>query len=130
MFDVQDFSHLRFLEGQWRGTNSDGSFFFERYDFPDSVTIRSQRFADGTFKTSTDGSTVSLRDGAVISQWGEFTWRATAISAVLATFAPVKAPSSFSWRRIDADHVEVTQQWKDENGRDRSSLVPLRRLGQ
>ncbi len=128
VFDEEQFTQLRFLEGRWTGTTPDGSAFFEAYDFPQPTQLRSQRFADASFDTAVDGSTVSLLDGEVISQWGQFTWRATELGPGLARFEPIEAPSSFSWRRVGDDTVEVTQHWRDEHGEAQSYALTLRRI--
>ena len=116
MFTEEAMTSLKFLEGRWSGEAPDGSVFFEEYDFPDASTMRSRRYGDAGFAEVLDGSTVSLRDGKVTSTWGEFTWEAVSIDGDTAQFRPVNAPSSFSWRRVDANAVEVVQNWTDENG--------------
>lgn len=128
MFTREDLARLRFLEGRWKGTGPDGSAFFEEYDFPDPETLRSRRYADERFTASTDSSTVTLENGAVLSRWGEFTWRASEISPGRACFVPVAAPSSFCWDRRTESLVEVTQRWTDETGKELSYTVPLERL--
>jgi len=116
MFTEEAITSLKFLEGRWSGEAPDGSLFFEEYDFPDASTMRSRRYGDAGFAEVLDSSTVSLRDGKVTSAWGEFTWEAVSIDGDTAQFRPVNAPSSFAWRRVDANAVEVVQNWTDENG--------------
>lgn len=129
MFTQADFEQLRFLEGRWQGRAPDGSHFFEEYDFPDSATMRSRRFADATFAASTDGSTVTLEGGQIVSRWGEFSWTADSVQPGLVSFRPINAPSSFSWRRLDDDSVEVAQRWRDGDGVEQSYTVPLEKIG-
>ena len=128
MFTAADLSHLRFLEGRWKGIGPDGNAFYEAYDFPDAVTFRSRRFPDATFSASTDSSVVTLQDGAIISRWGEYTWKAVEITPVLACFEPLNAPSSFCWRRAGASSAEAVQRWTDGEGKAQSYTVPLERL--
>lgn len=125
---VDEMQQLRFLEGRWSGRAPDGSTFYEEYDFPSPTTLRSRRFADATFGRSSDGSTVTLEQGAILSRWGEFTWRASEISNGFVAFEPVNAPSRFSWRRISVDRVDVVQNWTDESGVAQSYTVPLSRV--
>ena len=46
MFTQHNFAYLRFLEGRWQGHAPDGSYFYERYDFPAEGGLRSRRFPD------------------------------------------------------------------------------------
>jgi hypothetical protein len=119
---------LHFLKGRWTGTGPDGKPFYEKYDFPDAMVLRSQRYDSG-FKTPGDESRVFVRNGDIISQWGEYTWKATEARDGYIAFAPVNAPSSFSWRKVDADTVEVLQKWTGEDGKPQSYTVTLKRVG-
>jgi hypothetical protein len=123
-----DIAALKFLEGRWSGKGPDGSTFYEEYSFANATTFLSRRYSDATFAKSTDGSTVSLEDGKIISRWGEYSWEADAITEGLASFRPLNAPSSFSWRRVDSDTVEVTQKWTDEKGAAQSYSLTLTRV--
>ena len=123
-----DLNQLQFLEGRWSGRAPDGSTFYEAYDFPDEQTFRSRRYPDATFTTSTDGSTVTLTDGKLISAWGEYTWEASEIGEGFVEFRPLNAPSAFSWRRLDTDTVEVTQNWTDEAGARQTYSLFLNRI--
>ncbi len=128
MLAETDVAKLRFLEGRWSGKAPDGSVFYEEYDFPSSTTLRSRRYPDADCVTSTDGSTVALKDGKLIATWGDFTWQATSVENGGVTFSPVNAPSSFSWRRVDPDTVEVMQNWKDDTGAARHHALTLTRV--
>ena len=128
MYGEADFAKLKFLEGRWEGIAPDGSLFYEEYDFPAPGQFRSRRF-DRDFTSPSDGSTISLEDGAIVSRWGEFSWRAVTMEDGFAAFEQVNAPSNFSWRRVDPDRVEVRQEWTDEKGDAQSHVVPLVRTG-
>lgn len=128
MFDRQSMDHLSFLEGRWSGKAPDGSMFYEEYTRVDPATLRSSRYKDATFAEVTDGSVVTLKDGQITSTWGEFTWRAVTITDGLASFEPVNAPSAFTWRRVDAATVEVTQKWTDEKGAAQAYTLTLQRV--
>lgn len=128
VFTAGDVAKLKFLEGRWSGNAPDGSVFYEEYDFPDAITLRSRRFPGASFARSTDGSTVTLRDGKLISTWGKFTWEAASVEDGEVTFRPLEAPSSFSWRRVSADAVEVTQNWTDEKGAAQRYALTLSRV--
>ena len=129
MFTPEDFAHLQFLEGHWKGMGPGGQPFYEAYDFPDHKTLRSCRYDDVQFTAPSDGSTVTLEDGEIVSRWGGFTWHATEVAPNEARFDPVEAPSSFCWRRVSRSQVEVVQRWTDEAGQRQSYTVTLDRVG-
>jgi hypothetical protein len=127
-FTQEDFRQLKFLEGRWQGTAPTGAAFFEQYDFPDAVTLRSLRFPTKEFSQSTDTSTVNLKDGQIVSRWGAITWQAADIASDRACFVPIKAPSSFCWKVASPTSIEVTQRWTDASGAAQSMTMVLTRL--
>ncbi len=127
MFSMDDFAQLQFLEGRWKGESPDGKAFFEQYDRPEPGVFRSRRFPDAGFTEHSDGATISLQDGDVISQWNEYSWRATRIAPDGADFEPVNAPSRFSWRRVDDLTLEATQRWTAE-GKEQQYTLQMTRL--
>ncbi|UJF23236.1 hypothetical protein [Shewanella sp. OMA3-2] len=128
MLTSSDFFHLKFLEGRWEGTGPDGKPFYEEYSFSSESQMESSRFADSSFREVKDGSSVTLKEGRITSQWNEFTWSASTISPGKACFEPINAPSSFCWESTSDSTVEVTQRWKDESGTEQKYVVPMRRL--
>jgi hypothetical protein len=120
---------LGFLVGRWSGQMPDGAVFFEEYAFGPDGGFRSRRYEDATFSASTDGSTVEQVGSDILSRWGSFTWRAVRLEDGFAEFEPVNAPSRFSWRRVDADRVEVSQRWVDDAGLSQSYSLILTRIG-
>ena len=128
MFDSHALDALQFLEGRWVGTGPDGKPFYEAYRRVDDDTLVSERYEDETFGKIVDGSTVSLDEGEITSRWGDFTWRADEIRSGFASFAPINAPSAFTWRRIDDDTVEVTQRWRDESNEEQRYSLELKRI--
>ena len=129
MYNEHDFALLAFLEGRWEGRAPDGSKFYEEYSFESATVMQSRRATDASFKEFSDGSTVSLSNGEIVSAWGDFTWRANNISADSVHFMPVNAPSSFSWHRKSATEIEVVQNWTDETGKKQSYTLTLVRIG-
>lgn len=128
MFNESSFSLIKFLEGHWKGVGPDGKEFFDEYVLSEPTLLRSIRHADGSFNKPTDGSTVTLKDGVVMSTWGPFTWKATTLSASKACFEPVNAPSSFCWEQVAPDTVTVTQRWTGSDGKEQSLLITLTRV--
>lgn len=129
MFNADDLGRLDFLLGRWVGTGPDGKPFYEAYCRTSPTTLVSERYADETFSTIIDGSTVALENGRITSTWGEFVWMADRIDDGLASFAPANAPSAFSWRRVDDRTVEVTQNWTDDKGVAQSYTITLKKIG-
>lgn len=70
---------------------------------------------------------MSFDNGEGISRRGEFSWKATEISADKTCFAPVNAPSSFCCQRAGAA-VEVIQRWKGDDDKERSYMLKLTRV--
>ncbi len=130
MFNEASFYQIKFLEGRWKGVGPDGKEFFEEYVLAEPKLFKSLRHADSSFSRATDGSTVTLKDGEVVSTWGQFTWRAVSLSATKACFEPMNAPSSFCWERVSADEVNVTQRWTDGQGKEQSFVLRLNRMRQ
>ena len=127
MFSIDDFAQLQFLVGRWRGESADGKPFYEEYDHPGPNLFQSHRYADESFVERTDGSTISFKDGEIISQWGDFTWRASRIGRDSAVFEPVSAPSRFEWRRVDEATLEAHQRWTAE-GKEQQHTIRLARV--
>lgn len=127
MFSLDDFAQLQFLEGRWRGIAPDGKEFFEEYDRPEPTVFQSHRFPDSAFTGHTDGATISLQDGEVISQWGEYTWKASSIGPDSASFEPVNAPSQFVWHRVNDSTLEARQRWQAD-GKEQEFTLQLTKL--
>lgn len=127
MFSLDDFAQLQFLEGRWKGIAPDGKEFFEEYTRPEPEVFQSHRFPDSAFTGHTDGATISLKDGEVISEWGDFTWKASSIDAAGAAFEPVSAPSRFTWRRVDAATLEAQQHWTAD-GKEQEYTLQLKKV--
>ena len=95
-FTLDDFAQLKFLEGRWRGVSADGKEFYEEYVRSEPTVFHSRRYPDASFEQHSDGSTIRLVEGEVVSEWVEFSWRAMEIGPDSARFAPVSAPSALT----------------------------------
>ena len=111
-----------------KGVGPDGQLFFDEYVLAEPSLFRSIGHADATFSKPTDESNVTLKDSVVISTWGQFTWKATSLSASKACFEPVNAPSSFCRERVAPDIVTVTQRWTGSDGQEQSFVLTLNRM--
>lgn len=127
MFSPEDFAQLQFLTGRWKGQSADGKDFYEEYERPGPNVFQSHRYASAAFDQRTDGSTISFQDGDVVSQWGEFTWKASRIGSDSAVFEPVNAPSRFEWRRVDDATLEAHQRWTAD-GKEQQHTIRMTRV--
>ncbi len=127
MFSLDDFAKLQFLQGRWKGTAADGKEFFEEYQQPQPGVLQSHRYPDATFGQHSDGATISFKDGDVVSEWGESSWRAAEIHADGATFTPINAPGTFIWRKVDDSTLEAVQRW-NADGREQEHITRLTRV--
>ena len=126
---LASFRQLSFMEGRWRGVGPDGVPFYEHHRFVDDSTMRSYRFLDSTFATAEDSSTVALVADRIESSWGDFRWRASAVDSASIRFEPLEGtPNRFTWHRVSQDTLMVRQEWTDDEGRDQSLLLSLKRL--
>lgn len=114
MFSMDDFAQLQFLEGRWQGETPQGKALFEQYERPEPGVFKLRSFHDASFTGHSDGATITFRDGEVVSQWNEYSWRASRIAPGFAEFEPVNAPSRFNWRRLDDSMLETVQYWTAE----------------
>ncbi len=124
-FTEGDLAQLKFLSGRWQGRALDGSAFYDEYTFADARQFRARRFADAAFTKPTESSSVTLKNGEIISTWGAFSWKAVTLAPGSACFEPLKAPTAFCWEQVDATHVNVTQRWTDAAGKVRAHVLPL-----
>lgn len=65
LYDAADFSGLRYLEGDWRGSGYEGGPFYESYRFVNDSTIEMTAWADSTMTTSRSQSQYLLRNGVI-----------------------------------------------------------------
>ena len=59
-FNQAEFARLRWLEGFWLGTENGANPFYEGYRVCDDSTLAMFAYADSTFATATDSSTISF----------------------------------------------------------------------
>ena len=118
----------QFLVGRWTGMGPDGKPFYEEYDRPQPGVLRSRRFASAAFANVIDSSEVRAGPDGVVSTWGAYRWRADAIQPGYLHFAPIDAPSQFSWRALADGTVAVRQDWTDADGAPQNYELVLRRV--
>jgi hypothetical protein len=101
---LEDFQQLRYLEGDWRGTDGVTAPFYERYRYENDSTIRSYSFADSTFRQATDSGLVTLAGAQARSTGASAVWYASSWGTATVRFDPERgATNSFSWTRQSHD---------------------------
>ena len=126
-FGFEKFRHLRFLEGRWRGSMSDGKPFFEEYRFLDDTTILKLDYPDSTFaKASDDSSRIVLRDSTVANEGKTSRWVASRVDSLGADFVPhFGATNTFTWAKESPTKWLATLRWTDRNGQPQSVVYPM-----
>lgn len=108
-YSLRDFSHLRWLEGTWRGEVPGAGYFYEQYRLLDDSTIAMRGFADSTFTNPNDSADIMLRGGRIIDRSTKAQYAATLVDSSRVDFAPEKADNNhFSWLRESADRWTAT----------------------
>ena len=98
--DARQFRSLTWLEGMWRGTQSDTAPFFERYQFRDDSTISTLTYADSLGTQVVDSGLIRLRAGIVTSGDSARGYVLTALDSMTAHFEPRGASvNAFTWQR-------------------------------
>ena len=125
-----DFSTLRWLEGSWRGTLPTGGYFYERYHFADDSTIATQSFEDSTFASASDSAQIVLRGGKVYDRSAKAEWVATRLDSTGIDFTSTHGASNdFTWLRLSPDSWRATLSSTDAQGKQRTTVYPMKRVG-
>lgn len=127
--DARQFRSLTWLEGMWRGTQSDTAPFFERYQFQDDSTISTWSYADSLATQVVDSGKIRLRAGTVVSGDSARGYVLTALDSVSAHFEPQGAAvNAFSWQRTSETSWTATLTWRDVNGQTIERVYVMRLL--
>ena len=120
----------QWLVGDWRGTTPRGEAFYERYRFENDSTIEQESFADSTFRTATERSTVVLRGGALALEGagGRSRWVVVRSDSLGLHFAPERgATNEFSWAPAGRDGWRATMRFLGKDGA-RTVVYEMRRV--
>ena len=127
--DARQFRSLTWLEGMWRGTQSDTAPFFERYQFQDDSTIGTWSYADSLATQVVDSGKIRLRAGIVVSGDSARGYVLTALDSVSAHFEPQGAAvNAFTWQRTSETSWTATLTWRDVNGQAIERIYVMRLL--
>jgi hypothetical protein len=102
-----DFRSMRWLGGEWRGTNARGAGqpFFERYVIVNDSTMAHYSAPDSLFSSISDSSWTGLRQGRIVHGSSKSEYALSHVDAGSVVFIPVRgAQNMFIWRKTDADH--------------------------
>ncbi|HET9426622.1 MAG TPA: hypothetical protein VFO55_14765 [Gemmatimonadaceae bacterium] len=127
-WSLADFGHLRYLEGQWRGTMPGGRPFYESYRFLNDSTILRGSHTDSTYSTKSDSALIVFRAGAVIDS-GSAVFHATKLDSSVVDFrADVDPRRGFTWTRESADAWTARILSAAPDGTERVTIYPMRRV--
>ena len=127
--DARQFRSLTWLEGMWRGTQSDTAPFFERYQFRDDSTISTLTYADSLGRQVVDSGLIRLRDGIVMSGDSARGYVLTALDSMTAHFEPRGAAvNAFTWQRTSESSWTATLTWRDASGQPIERVYVMRLL--
>lgn len=125
-FTQAEFASLRWLEGFWLGTENGANPFYEGYRVRDDSTLVSFAYADSTFVTATDSSTISLRGGVVVNQGHSASWVATGFDTTSIRFSPREgATNSVLWERESEVKWRATLESPQREGGVRRTVYEL-----
>jgi len=127
--DARQFRSLSWLEGMWRGTQSDTAPFFERYQFRDDSSITTLSYADSLGTQVVDSGLIRLREGVVTSGDSARGYVLTALDSVSAHFEPRGASvNAFTWQRTSETSWTATLTWRDAAGQPIERVYVMRLL--
>lgn len=131
-FTKIDFEKLRWLEGNWRGTDASGENpFFERYRFVGNDKIETDSFSDSTMTKVDNQSSTFFENGAIIHKSGSMIWTAAKVDSSLIEFSPKDtAPNSFVWEKQSADAWTARLIGKDTQGKPTETIYLMTRIKQ
>ena len=124
-----DMAKLRWIGGNWRGSGGGYDAFYERYVFEGDSVLRQYSFADSTFATAVDSSTVRLHGDSLFSESGDVRYLASSLRDSSVTFAPyARALNRFTWRRSsDTSWVAILMPVDTTRPRVEYRMVRIRR---
>jgi len=67
-FTQEQFSELRWLEGDWMGKMPDGTAFYESYRVINDTTVQMYALSDSTLVAKTDSSRIYLSGGRIYNE--------------------------------------------------------------
>lgn len=127
--EARQLRSLAWLEGMWRGTQSDTAPFFERYQFRDDSTISTLTYADSLGTQVVDSGLIRLRDGIVTSGDSARGYVLTALDSMTAHFEPRGASvNAFTWQRTSESSWTATLTWRDASGQPIERVYVMRLL--
>ncbi len=131
-FTKADFEKLRWLEGTWRGTDTnEQNPFFERYRFTSDGKIETDSFSDSTLSKIERQSGTYFENGEIVHKGGTRTWTASKLDDTLIEFAPKEnATSSFAWQKESADVWTARLMGKNAQGKPTETIYRMERIKQ
>ena len=127
-----DLGKLRWIEGNWRGSDSNGqNSFFERYHFSDDGKIEIDSFSDSTLSKIDSQSTIYFENGEIVHKNGSMIWTVSRLDESQIEFAPKeKATNSFVWVKESAAVWTARLTSKDSQGKPTEKIYRMERIKQ
>ena len=127
-FALADFNSLRYLEGTWKGMQSNGNAFYESYHFVNDSTIFQANHTDSTFRKKSDSSLIIFRDGVVVdSNFNGKMYTAEKLDLNLVDFR-AGPDYHFAFTRESNDAWTATLYRKEPSGVETTTVYRLKRI--
>lgn len=129
-FSAAEFQNLRWIEGDWRGTENGQNPFYERYRFAGDNRIEMQSFKDAALTQAGDEKSVTvLKDGAIFHQAGRGVWTAGRLSKTEISFVPKEnVRNTFVWKMESPDVWTAQINFTDRDGQPKQTVYRLERI--
>ena len=109
-FGTADFAKLKWLQGDWAGSSTDGSPLYVRYKMTSDSTMDITYYRDSTFSQPTANSRLYLSVGRVFHSFGPNRWGASHVDTDGAVFVPqVNVRSTLQWDYVSPNEWRATQ---------------------
>lgn len=125
-----DFEKLRWLEGSWRGADTNGhNPFYERYRLVGDAKIETDSFSDSTLSKVDRQSTTYLEEGSIYHRSNDTLWTVTKFDDSTIEFSPKeKAANSFTWKKESADRWTARITTQNAHGGVTETLYRMERI--
>jgi esterase/lipase len=129
-FSTAEVQNLRWIEGDWRGTENGQNPFYERYRFAGDDRIEMQSFKNEAMtEAGSDKSSTFFKEGAIYHQAGRGVWVAERTSKNEISFAPKEnARNSFVWKMESPDVWTAEINFTGSDGQTKRTIYRLERI--
>jgi hypothetical protein len=127
-FGVADFAKLKWMQGDWAGSTTDGSPLYIRNKFTSDSTMDITYYRDSSFSQPTGNSRLYLSVWRVFHSYGPNRWGASHVGADGAIFVPqVNVRSTLQWDYVSPNEWTATQR-SGVGGHEHVSVYDMKRV--